>query len=441
MRIKATLAAALGLGMLLASCSSSPDTPERMTVAAYAFEENELIAEIYAVVLENAGIEVERTFDYTTREVLSEDFTNGTVDLVPDYLGSVTETANTAINGPEAEDVATGDTEATAQALRDLLEPYGVVVTDPAPAQNQLQFAVRAADAQEQDLATLSDLAAVSGELVFGGPAACQGAEFCLGGLKEVYDITFQEVVELDTAGPNTLNALEVGDIDVGMVFATDPAVDQRGFVVLEDDRDLEVANNVVALVGSESASEEVLELIGSVEELLTTAELRAAHGRVSIEGYPPQWVAASWAAEQGLIPAEAVPASPTPTPPPSPTPSPEPEPEPEPAAAPAPAPAPAPNPSGGGGGSWSRNMGEPSGAAQARNWPGLAQCESGGNPSIVSSNGLYHGLYQFSVPTWQSMGGSGAASSASSGEQTYRAQILYDRAGPGQWPHCQRFL
>ena len=44
-----------------------------------------------------------------------------------------------------------------------------------------------------------------------------------------------------------------------------------------------------------------------------------------------------------------------------------------------------------------------------SRNWAALAQCESSGNPTIISSNGLYHGLYQFSVSTWQAVGGSGA--------------------------------
>ena len=54
-----------------------------------------------------------------------------------------------------------------------------------------------------------------------------------------------------------------------------------------------------------------------------------------------------------------------------------------------------------------------------------------------MSSNGLYHGLYQFSTSTWQSVGGSGVASQASAGEQTSRAQALYSRSGVGQWPHC----
>lgn len=73
--------------------------------------------------------------------------------------------------------------------------------------------------------------------------------------------------------------------------------------------------------------------------------------------------------------------------------------------------------------------------------WAALAQCESGGNPAAVSSNGLYHGLYQFSVSTWRAVGGSGLPSQASAAEQTQRAQALQARSGWGQWPACSRKL
>jgi len=76
-------------------------------------------------------------------------------------------------------------------------------------------------------------------------------------------------------------------------------------------------------------------------------------------------------------------------------------------------------------------------GKADSLNWAALAKCESGGNPHIVSSNGLYHGLYQFSVGTWRAVGGSGLPSQASSSEQTARAKMLYNRSGAGQWPVC----
>ncbi|RBY89610.1 resuscitation-promoting factor [Blastococcus sp. TF02A-30] len=75
--------------------------------------------------------------------------------------------------------------------------------------------------------------------------------------------------------------------------------------------------------------------------------------------------------------------------------------------------------------------------SADGLNWAALAACESGGRPNAVSSTGKYHGLYQFSVGTWQAVGGTGLPSAASPDEQTYRAQLLYQRSGAGQWPHC----
>jgi len=66
-----------------------------------------------------------------------------------------------------------------------------------------------------------------------------------------------------------------------------------------------------------------------------------------------------------------------------------------------------------------------------------IASCESGGDPQIVSSSGLYHGKYQFSVETWAAVGGSGLPSEAPEVEQDYRAALLYVTSGPGQWPVC----
>jgi len=66
-------------------------------------------------------------------------------------------------------------------------------------------------------------------------------------------------------------------------------------------------------------------------------------------------------------------------------------------------------------------------------NWAAVAQCESGGNPRAVNPAG-YYGLYQFSLPTWHSVGGTGNPIDASPAEQLKRAKILYARSGPGQW-------
>jgi len=79
--------------------------------------------------------------------------------------------------------------------------------------------------------------------------------------------------------------------------------------------------------------------------------------------------------------------------------------------------------------------------AADGLNWPALARCESGGNPRAVSSNGQYRGLYQFTIGTWQGLGGHGDPIDASSSEQTYRAQLLYRRSGASSWPTCGHYL
>jgi uncharacterized protein YabE (DUF348 family) len=101
---------------------------------------------------------------------------------------------------------------------------------------------------------------------------------------------------------------------------------------------------------------------------------------------------------------------------------------------APAPAPKAAPSPAAAPSAPVSPKVG---GSADSLNWAALAACEAGGRTNAVSSNGLYYGLYQFSVSTWAAVGGSGLPSQASADEQTARAKSLYARSGAGQWPVC----
>ena len=68
-----------------------------------------------------------------------------------------------------------------------------------------------------------------------------------------------------------------------------------------------------------------------------------------------------------------------------------------------------------------------------------IAACESGGDPTAVSSTGMYRGKYQFSTATWQAVGGSGDPAAAPEAEQDLRASILYEQSGPGQWPVCSQ--
>lgn len=67
----------------------------------------------------------------------------------------------------------------------------------------------------------------------------------------------------------------------------------------------------------------------------------------------------------------------------------------------------------------------------------GIGSCESGGDPTAVSSDGAYRGKYQFDYGTWAAVGGSGDPAGAPEAEQDYRAALLYARGGSSPWPIC----
>jgi hypothetical protein len=70
-----------------------------------------------------------------------------------------------------------------------------------------------------------------------------------------------------------------------------------------------------------------------------------------------------------------------------------------------------------------------------------IAQCESGGDPTAVSSSGAYRGKYQFSRATWRELGGTGDPAAAPEAEQDQRAAVLYAQRGTAPWPVCGRGL
>ncbi len=408
----------------------SPEGPP-IVVGSANFGESEMVAELYVQALLDRGLKVKRAFDVGPREEYLAAAYQGDLDVVPEYLGSLTEYLNRQVNLEQGieEPKASGSVEDTLANLDDLLGNFeGWQVAEPARASNQNAFGVTEEYAKKRKLKQMSDLRRLNGKLTAGGPPECSDNEYCLIGLREVYGLKFKELVRLDAGGIKTKRALVNGKVDLALVFTTDPTLDTSKIRTLEDDKELQVAENLTPLLHADVASDEAVAALDDVSAVLRTSDLRQLNGKVQ-RGWSIKRLAGDWLADQGVIETSAYP---KPTAPKNPVALPKPEPE------------PTDEPDEGGStppstaGGYARNQGEPSAAAQSQNWAGLAQCESGGDPSIVSSNGLYHGLYQFSVSTWQAVGGGGVASGASPEEQTYRAQILWDRAGPGSWPVCQ---
>ncbi len=75
--------------------------------------------------------------------------------------------------------------------------------------------------------------------------------------------------------------------------------------------------------------------------------------------------------------------------------------------------------------------------APSATTLEAIGHCESRGDPTAVSSDGLYRGKYQFDLATWRSVGGSGDPALAPESEQDRRARALAAERGTAPWPVC----
>ncbi len=142
----------------------------------------------------------------------------------------------------------------------------------------------------------------VASELTLGGPPECPERPFCIPGLKETYGIEFGEFEELDVGGPLTVKALTGGKIDVGLLFSTSSTIVDNDFVVLEDDKNLQQAENITPVVRDEVLDPTVEELLNKVSGALTTEGITELNGRVELDKEDPADVAADFLEQEGLL-------------------------------------------------------------------------------------------------------------------------------------------
>jgi osmoprotectant transport system substrate-binding protein len=142
---------------------------------------------------------------------------------------------------------------------------------------------------------------------VFGGPPECQERADCLPGLERAYGLRFKAFTPTDTGGPLTLQALDSGQIGVGLLFTTDPGIQARHLVILADSRALQPVENITPLVRRntmERYGPRLLAALDAVSARLSTPVLRDLDGRVELTGLAPRRVADDWLRAQALIPA-----------------------------------------------------------------------------------------------------------------------------------------
>jgi osmoprotectant transport system substrate-binding protein len=259
-----------------------------------AFAENRLVAEMYAQVLQRAGYHVRRQFDLRSRELSQNALESGQIDVKPEYLSSLL-----LFLSPNAQ--PSQDPAAVARQDGDLLRSRGITVLAPSRAHDTNEFVANAQTARRFHLTTMSSLAPVAGQLTFGGPPECPQRPLCLPGLHRVYGILFDDFDALDAGGPQTISALEDDDVQVALLFSTDPSIAARGFVPLVDDRHLQNAENITPVIRSDVLTPEVRRLLNAVSARLTTGNVTDLVGQVVLDGGSVVAVARDFLAANGL--------------------------------------------------------------------------------------------------------------------------------------------
>jgi osmoprotectant transport system substrate-binding protein len=282
------------------SAGTSGGAKPAVTIGSTNFSEQLVLGELYSQILEANGYPVTRKFNLGNREIVFPALQSGQIDLEADYLSTLLSFVDKTATGST-------DPKVTADALQKALASKGLTVLDYAPAVDQNGFAVTKATADKYKLSKLSDLAPVANQLVLGGPPECPSPTrpFCIPGLKATYGVTFKEFKPLDVGGALTIAALKGGQIDVGLLFTTDARIVSEGFVLLEDDKHLQLSDNVAPVVRNEyltKAGDEFKKLVNTIAPKLTTAELTGMNKQVEIDKKDPKDVAKEWLKKQGLI-------------------------------------------------------------------------------------------------------------------------------------------
>ncbi|TDE08909.1 ABC transporter substrate-binding protein [Jiangella asiatica] len=319
----AVLAAAAGLALSLAACGDSDDPFEEdgggdatatdggegggdLTVGGANFTEMVIMQEMYAALLEDAGYSVDIQ-SVANREIYAPSLESGDIDIVPEYLATFAEYLNAAVNGPDAPadaPVATADAQETVEAARPLAEGLGLTILDPADAASQNAFAVSRQFADDNGLTTLSDLGALGEPIKLAAVEECPDRPFCEPGLESVYGIDIVDPpLATGFSTSETKQAVQRGDAQLGLVGTTDGTLDQFELVLLEDDQQLQLADNLVPVVNSEAAADEqIAEVLGQLAEVLTTEDLATLNAQVDAERQQAPDVAQAYLEEKGLL-------------------------------------------------------------------------------------------------------------------------------------------
>jgi len=300
-RVRFAALAVLLAAVTLAACARGAGDASKPTVriGSTNFPEQVILAELYGQVLEANGYRIERKLNLGNREIVAPALESGQIDMYPEYLA----TYLTFVSKDPS--LASSDPAATQKALQQALQSKNITVLDYAPAVDTNGIVVTSNFSTENNVLRVSDLVRFNDRFVLGGPPECPTRPFCLIGLQDAYGLRFKDFKALDAGGPLTVTALETGQIDVAVLFTTDANIQTKNFFLLDDDKKLQLADNVAPVIRNDLVSKappELKSLINGVTTKVTTRDLTDMNRQVGVDRKDAKDVATAWLKTQKFI-------------------------------------------------------------------------------------------------------------------------------------------
>ena len=299
-RLVASFVALLALVSLAAACGDDDDDGDAATgskpaikIATQAFGENQIVGQIYGQILEAQGYEVSyQSFD--DRAAIYAAIESGDANFYPEYAASGVE----FLNGNAGE--ASNDVAATVEALQKQLASKNLVALEPSTAVDTNSLVVTEETSESKDVTAISQL---DSSFRLGGPQDCPTNAGCLPALKDTYGIDLSAGFQpLDLSGPNTKAALKQGDIDVAVIFSTDSSIEENGWIVLEDDKGIFLADVIVPVVTEElSQDTDLVKSVNDASKALTTEGLTKMNKAFDVDKEDAEAIAADFITQEDL--------------------------------------------------------------------------------------------------------------------------------------------
>lgn len=271
-----------------------PDGPA-VKIGAQDFGESAILAEIYGQVLEANGYDVSQVSIGGFRDVLLDAYGNGEVNFSAEYAASMVQYM--------AGEGATSDVGETVANLNTELEGRDLRALTPADAINTNAFVVTQEFADSEGITALSDLPADGGGYRLAAPQDCESNPFCLVGLKDVYGVDLSPgFTPLDTGLIGDTLAAE--EADIAVLFSTSGRIADEGWVLLEDDKGMLAADNIVPVLSQElidAYGDDLVALVDSISAALDTDTLTELNKRYEIDKEDADDIAADFIEQAGL--------------------------------------------------------------------------------------------------------------------------------------------